>query len=94
MYCPLGASDHCSVTFSVRTTPVRIEATRTLSRDFGKTNWTLLTSILSSTKWDTVLHGPDIDQCWHNIRDIISDAMDKTTPVFIPRDRTKVVLKS
>ena len=85
-----GASDHCSVTFSVRTTPVRIEATRTLSRDFGKTNWTLLTSILSSTKWDTVLDGPDIDQCWHNIRDIISDAMDKTTPVFIPRDRTKV----
>ena len=54
-YCPLGGSDHCSVTFGVRNTPIRIEATHTLSRDFGKTNWTLLRSILSSTKWDTVL---------------------------------------
>ena len=57
-----------ALTFSVCTTPVRLEATRTLSRDFGKTNRTLLASVLSSTEWDTVLEGPDIDQCWHNIR--------------------------
>ena len=90
VYCSLGNSDHCSVTFSVRTTHVRLEATRTLSRDFSKTNWTLLIFILSSTEWDTVLDGPDLNQCWHNIREIIYDAVDKTTPVFIPRDRTKV----
>ena len=39
---------------------------------------------------DTVLNGPDIDHCWHNTREIISDAVDKTTPVFFARNRTKV----
>ena len=90
VYYPLRDSEVCSVTFTVRTTPVRLEATSTLSRDFDKTNWTSLTSIVSTTEWDTVFDETDIDQCWHNIREIISYAVDETTAVFIQHVRTMV----
>ena len=82
---PLGKSDHYSLLLSLSVSPSRIE--KKPRKNFGKMDSKILKNELKQINWQENLESKDTNETWEFIKDKITEAIDKSTPMSKPTSK-------
>ena len=84
---PLGSSDHCCISFTIKTAITEFHRTTRTIRDFTKVDVQLLQTTLIDSNLQTLEGLADINQRWISIKKATLKAIELSTPIIYPKYR-------